>query len=79
MSKFKVVASSMSPEVSLLVLQVVTFVLGPHVAIPRVLTHAVSTTSIKCIKSQCGFPYRNLRGYSSVHIKAPGQNQRHRA
>ena len=41
MSKFKVVASSMSPEVSLLVLQVVTFVLGPHVAIPRVLTHAV--------------------------------------
>ena len=79
MSKFKVVASSMSPEVSLLVLQVVTFVLGPHVAIPRVLTHAVSTTSIKSMKSQCGFPYRNLWGPSSVHIKAPGQNQRHRA
>ena len=41
MSKFKVGASSMSPEVSLLVLQMVTFVLVPHMAFLRVLTHAV--------------------------------------
>ena len=76
MSKFKVVASSMSPEVSLLVLQVVTFVLGPHVAF-HVCSPVLCTSSIKSMKSQCGFPYRNLWGPSSVHIKAPGQNQRH--
>ena len=47
MSTFKGVAGLISPEVTLLGLQMVTFVLGPHVAFPCVLTHAASTSSMK--------------------------------